>query len=59
MLTFCTAAPPCWSERDPNVPVPTGTRSVSPWTTSMRSISMPSSEEAIIDHDGVVSLAVR
>ena len=40
-LIFCTAAPPCCSDRDPNVPVPTGTRSVSPCTTSMRSIGMP------------------
>jgi len=40
--------PPCCREREPNVPPPTGTRSVSPCTTSMRSISIPSSEDAII-----------
>jgi hypothetical protein len=28
-----TAAPPCCSEREPIVPPPTGTRSVSPHTT--------------------------
>ena len=46
----CTAAPPCCSDREPMVPPPTGTRSVSPHTTSIMSIGMPVSSAAIIDH---------
>ena len=46
-----TAAPPCCSEREPIVPPPTGTRSVSPHTSSIWSIGMPVWALAIIDHD--------
>jgi hypothetical protein len=45
-----TAVPPCWSDRDPIVPPPADTRSVSPQTTSIWSIGMPVSDDAIIDH---------
>ena len=38
---FHTAAPPCCSEREPIVPAPWGTRSVSPQTTLILSIGMP------------------
>src|SRR5437879_6120773 len=33
---------PTWSDREPKVPTPRGTTSVSPCTTSMASIGMPS-----------------
>ena len=44
-----TADPPCWSEREPMVPPPDGTRSVSPQTSVMRSIGMPVCSVVIID----------
>ena len=44
-----TAVPPCCSEREPIVPPPLLTRSVSPQTTSILSIGMPVSDDAIID----------
>ena len=36
------AVPPTASEREPYVPMPNGTRPVSPWTMSTFSIGMPS-----------------
>ena len=45
-----TATPPCWSEREPIVPPPSGTRSVSPQTRVILSIGMPVCSLAIIDH---------
>ena len=36
------AVPPTASDREPYVPMPNGTRPVSPWTTSTLSMSMPS-----------------
>ena len=50
LLVFWTAAPPCCNEREPIVPPPTGTRSVSFWTTVIDAIGMPSSLAAIIAH---------
>ena len=50
LLAAATAEPPSCSERDPEVPPPVSIRSVSPCTTSMSSIGMPSSAEASIDH---------
>ena len=40
-VALCTADPPSCSEREPPVPPPVGTRSVSPSTRRMRSIGMP------------------
>ena len=45
-----TAAPPSWSEREPPVPPPLGTRSVSPHLTVIFSIGMPSSSLTSIAH---------
>ena len=38
----CSAEPPTAMERDPNVPVPTGTAAVSPSTMLIRSSATPS-----------------
>ncbi len=46
---WLTATPPCWSEREPIVPPPTGVFSVSPKTRVIWSIGMPVSALAIID----------
>ena len=48
---WCTAAPPCCNEREPMVPPPVGTASVSPHTTSIMSIAIPVSSLANIDHE--------
>ena len=46
----CTAAPPSCSDREPPVPPPFGTRSVSPHLTVIFSIGMPSSSLTSIAH---------
>ena len=51
--------PPCCSEREPMVPPPVLTRSVSPQTTSILSMGMPVSDEAIIDQAVDVALPMR
>ena len=50
-VAVSTAAPPTCSEREPKVPVPSATRSVSPATTSMSAMGMPVRSLAIMAHD--------
>ena len=48
MAACCTAEPPICSDRLAMVPLPEGTRSVSPWTMVMRSSGSPSVSEVIM-----------
>ena len=49
-LASATAEPAICTDREPPVTPPDGTRSVSPWITSMRSIGTPRRSEASIAH---------
>ena len=50
-VALCTADPPICNDRDPPVPPPRGTRSVSPSTSVMRSMGIPVCSDTSIAND--------